>query len=764
MADIQEIYSILLGRGYQEELFSDLTGSRRKEKGGQETLVDCPLCGKENHFSYNRDKPVWRCWSCNEGGDWIKYLEKAKGYTFMDSLQELASRAGVETSPHNQVNYQAYTRRADILETAQDYLADQLHVELKGKPADIMAYLQKRGYSYDDILGMDLGAYTDRKALQDHLKERGYTDQEIQDSGLLTPNFGEEYQLTLLWRDQAGRGTGLVARSIQDPEELKKRGLPEKYKYSAGLKKDQGLIGFSSVRGSSEVILVEGVLDALYLNYKGFKSVAVGGISLSAEQLRALEVVGTKELLLAMDMDQAGQKATEKILKDLKTSKLRAYIVSLPEGYKDPDQLVRQAGSTAFQEALNNAEGGSSWLARRIIARHDISTDRGMDKALDESLEAYSDLEDSLEKKAFKDSLKKATDLTEEELDSRLQEATRTASAKRTQATLQARLKDIQEKASQGDITGAEADLEKTLKAVRLSRGIKLPEPYLLDDLKRDIFSTPLALSTGYKWLDNLAKIPVGALTIIAGRPGQGKTTLQLNLLVNMLRHYPERKFYFFSYEEAKKAIATKLIMILAGEVIHKDTNYGAYVNYLKDGKSNSKIDQAIQEYQRLTSSGRLLISDDMYGLQDLNTVLETFNKQGDIGAVFIDYLQKIPVPSQSQRYLDIKQISEMLLRQAVSLDTPIILGAQLNRSTIGTEPKLADLREGGDIEQDASLVISLYTEAIEKLQEDPEAGVKPDAKVDMKVSVLKNRGGRAGTFKIMTFDRPILTIKQKEF
>lgn len=463
-----------------------------------------------------------------------------------------------------------------------------------------------------------------------------------------------------------------------------------------------------------------------------------------------------------MDMDEPGQKSVEGILKKLKTSKLRAYVVSLPEGYKDPDELIRKTGSQAFKDALDKSERGSSWMARRIIARHDISTDRGMDQALDESLEAYSDLEDPLEIKAFKDSLKKATGLTEEELDSRLQESSRTASARRAQSILENDLKEIQQKASQGNITGAEVDLEKTLKAVRLSRGIKLPEPYLLDDLKRDIFSTPPDLSTGYEWLDKLAKIPAGALTIIAGRPGQGKTTLQINLLVNMLKLYPDKKFYFFSYEEAKYKIATKLIMILAGEVIQKDTNYGAYLNYLKgEGKPNSKIDKAIQEYQKLTGSGRLLISDDMYGIQDLNTVLETLNSQGEIGAVFIDYIQKIPVPSQSQRYLDIKLISEMLLRQAVSLDMPIILGSQIKRSSTPAEPDLADIREGGDIEQDASLVISLYTEAIAKLQEDPGAGIKMDPEVEMKVSVLKNRTGRPGTYKIMTFDRPILTIKE---
>ena len=91
MADIQDIYDLLLQEGYQEELFRDLAGKKvRKEKGGRETLVDCPFCGKEGHFSYHRDKPVWQCWSCGKAGDWITYLKLRRGWDFLESLHFLA--------------------------------------------------------------------------------------------------------------------------------------------------------------------------------------------------------------------------------------------------------------------------------------------------------------------------------------------------------------------------------------------------------------------------------------------------------------------------------------------------------------------------------------------------------------------------------------------------------------------------------------------------------------------------------------------------
>ena len=763
MTDIQNIYSILLARGYQETLFSSLTGQRKRE--GKEIRVDCPLCGSEGNFSYSTQKPLWHCWSCGAGGDWLDYLQKVKGLDFQRALQELASLAGVELSPQSQQAYQVYTRKADILEEAQELFKKKLMGEMDGEGGAVIRYLADRGYSAQEWLDMELGAYTDRRELQEYLKGKGYTEKEIRESGLLTSGLGEDYQLAFLWRDASGRAIGLVGRALLSDEELKERGL-SKYKYSYGLQKEAGLIGFSSARGSERIILLEGVLDALYLNFRGFKSVAVGGTDLSAPQLQALQLAGCKELLLAMDMDDAGQKATEKIIKNLSSSSLRGYVISLPEGFKDADELIREKGSEAFQQALDKAERWPSWMARRIFSKHDTATDRGMDSALEEAQELYSQLEDAILAKSFKDSLLKASGLTEEELAGRLEKAYQLASSRRAQALLENRIQDIQQKAQAGDLTGAEAELSKALKEVRTTRGIEAPEPYLLEDLAEDIISTPEALSTGWDSLDKLAKIPAGALTIIAGRPGQGKTTFQLNLLSNLLRRYPDKSFYYFSYEEARKAIALKLIMMRAGVVIQAESNYGAYIHYMKSRggsveASDRRIEQALQEFKEITSAGRLTISDDMYPADDLATVIGLLAKKGNTGAVIVDYIQRIPTQSQSQRYLELKAISGRLLEQAVQLDIPIILGAQLNRSLDKTSPRLDNLRESGDIEQDANLVLSLYTPAIEDMEKSDYL-TKVSAEVDMEVSILKNRAGASGRKITLSFNRPVLRISDK--
>jgi DNA primase len=757
MTDIQNIYSILQARGYQETLFSRLTGARKKE--GREIRVDCPICHSEGNFSYSTEKPLWKCWSCEAGGDWLDFMQKVEGQGFQIALQELASVAGVELSPHSQEAYRTYTRKADILEEAQELFKKGMENQIRNDGA-VIVYLTERGYSIQEIMDMELGAYTSREELQAHLKAKGFSEKEIKDSGLLTGGFGEDYQLVFLWKDASGRAIGIVGRPVISEEERKERGIP-KYKYSSGLKKDNGLIGFSKARGSHTIVLLEGVLDALYLNSMGYKTVAVGGASLSPEQIQALQLSGTKELLLALDMDDTGQKSTERIIRDLAGSSLRAYVISLPEGYKDADELVREKGSEAFQRALDKAERWTSWMARRIFSKHDTSTDRGMDSALEEAQELYSELEDAILAKSFKDSLLKASGLTEEELAGRLEKASQLASSRRAQALLENHLQDIQKKAEAGDLIGAEAGMDKALREVRTVRGLKIPEPYSLEELSGDILETQESLRTGWEKLDELARIPNGALTIIAGRPGQGKTTFQLNLLDNLLQLYPDKRFYYFSYEEARMAIALKLIMIRAGVLLNQNSNYEAYINYMKTKRDSVKtsdrnIELALQEYEKLTSAGRLLICDEMYPVEDLATVISLLNQRGDTGAVIVDYIQKIsPGQAQSQRYLDIKLISSRLVERAVKLKIPIILGAQLGRGTDGSKPKLENLRESGDIEQDANLVLSLYTKAVEDMD-------SSKAEVPMEVSILKNRAGASDRKVDMVFNRPALKITEK--
>lgn len=753
MADIQEIYARLLAAGYQRQLFSEVE-DQRPASGGRETVGTCPFCGKAKHFSFSSEKALWRCWSCQESGDWLAYMQKQQRLDFVQALQILADAAGVELAGHDQQAWQKSQRRSSVIEAAQELFVQDLQEDSTPEAQDVARYLEERGYTPDEIKSMELGAYVGGQArLKQRLEERGYTAQEIKESGLLTGGFGTSHSLSMLWRDPAGRALGLICRALQ--------GGGDKYKGSFGMEKSSGLIGLSRCRGAESVVLVEGVLDALYLSAKGEQVVAVGGTSLSTAQIAALEHNQTKQIVLCMDNDSRGQEATFKILQALRSSSLRAYVASLPAGVKDPDELVRKRGIEPLNEALAAAESGSRWLARWIVEQHDIQTDRGRDRALEQAFTQYQELEDRLEQKAFLESLQEATGLSAEEIAPRLQTHAERASQRRTGQLLQAAIHRLNAKAAEGDLIGAEEELAQSLQQLRSSRGVQMPEPYSLTEFEKDILQASEGLSTCYQKLDELCRVPQGAITIVAGRPGHGKTTLQLNLFLRMLEHYQEKDFYFFSYEESRRALAVKLIMAMAGVELNASHNVGAYINYLKEKRgSNQAIEEALERYGELTSSGRLCLVDSRLTAEDLAATIGYLASSREIGAVFVDYIQKIGVQRPADvRYLEIKRVSELLLEQAVSCDLPVILGAQLGRGSKSEKLSMDNLRESGDIEQDANLILGLYNDTEQKRQEDAQA--ERPAQIALEVTVLKNRNGAAGGRAILSLHGRTYQIKE---
>ena len=253
---------------------------------------------------------------------------------------------------------------------------------------------------------------------------------------------------------------------------------------------------------------------------------------------------------------------------------------------------------------------------------------------------------------------------------------------------------------------------------------------YRLKDLIKEVQETPPGLKTGYAGLDKLIWIPREGLTIIAGRPKHGKTSFQLNLLVNFLRDPVNKRqeFYFFSYEEARKYIATKLIMIMAGTILQFDDNQTAYLNYLKyrsrpKHRKDPKIEEAIKKYDKLSSANQLFIFDDHFKFKELASKLKRLGNNGKVGAVFIDYIQRVPYGQTNfgmARYEQIKDISATLLEISQKNNFPIIMGAQLRRSSSTKNPGLSSLnldylRESGDIEQDAHLVLGIYNHGKDK-------------------------------------------------
>ncbi len=252
---------------------------------------------------------------------------------------------------------------------------------------------------------------------------------------------------------------------------------------------------------------------------------------------------------------------------------------------------------------------------------------------------------------------------------------------------------------------------------------------------------------SGIRELDVLlGNFQKGDVYILAARPGQGKTSLELSILLNAARL--GKRCAFFSLEMSRNKVASRLIA--------QDT--GLNVQMLNTGKLSDDqwptFTAGIECMEKLP-----IFIDDTPAIspaQVLTRCRRLILDSGPLDLVAIDYLQLMKSGGKTEnRTQEIGLISRSLKTLAKELDVPVLAAAQLNREIekrADRRPQLSDLRESGDLEQDADVVVFLY-------QPDPENNTAGTVQTDL--IVAKQRNGPVGTISTV-FQKSITRFESK--
>ena len=241
-------------------------------------------------------------------------------------------------------------------------------------------------------------------------------------------------------------------------------------------------------------------------------------------------------------------------------------------------------------------------------------------------------------------------------------------------------------------------------------------------------------LSTGLKDLDKyILGLNKGELILIAARPAMGKTSIALNIAMDVAKH-TDKTVAVFSLEMSREQLVSR---VLAREASVPSQN-------MLTGQLSP------DEWRRLASAAQLVSATDMRIDDNSMLTVADMNAQcrrlSNLGLVVIDYLQLMQSAggrqnSNENRQQVVSDISRMLKIMAKELNVPVVCLSQLNRASVGRSdkrPMLNDLRDSGAIEQDADVVIALHREGYY----DPE---NADPYLTEAI-VLKNRKGQTGT------------------
>ncbi len=375
----------------------------RLRQRGRDFLARCPFHEERTpSFSVSREKQFYYCFGCRASGTAITFLMEYDGLGFVDAVEELAERVGMEVprtgSGPGGAGPEGRGRSMDLdavyaaLEDANRYFRLQLR-EHPGRDRAV-EYLKSRGLSGELAARFELGfAPPGWEGLATALGDAGKEAQVLEHAGLVTRREGgthyDRFRDRVMFpiRDRRGRVVGFGGRIIGDgePKYLNSPDGPVFHKGRELYGQYQVLRG----RGSrpARLVVVEGYMDVVALAQYGIDhAVATLGTAATRDHLQQL-YRSTREVVFCFDGDAAGRdaawRALEQALPLMRDGRLAAFLF-LPEG-EDPDSFVRSRGAEAFEEAMASAMPLSDFLFSTLLGESNPVTLEGRTRIVERS-------------------------------------------------------------------------------------------------------------------------------------------------------------------------------------------------------------------------------------------------------------------------------------------------------------------------------------------------------------------------------------------
>lgn len=725
-----------------------------------------------------------------EGKSLVDYVMERDRLPFIEAVRKLSATAGLQPPSLDVKDQEAYRKaqeRTGLLEEATSYMswsllnatgkrAGLVQAHLFGMPEidEALGIPPQRNYTREEVEAMELGYLPSWEQLKNYLVGKGYQEQAIEEALAIGTDgrLGDTHTLAIPYRT-GSRILGYAFRSVT--------GAEPKYLYTKGLERKSGLFNLNPLKGAKDLVVVEGLLDALHATVKGLENVvALGGAALSPEHIQDAIAKGARKVTLCLDADEAGRKGTDQALEVLRSfPSLKVYVAQLPAGAEkmDPDQLIKEQGADALRAVIASAIPAWEYELGKLLepfAKEDLQP-KEVDLLLERAVVTAADIADPLDRDRFTSAfLDQVVGLgvTKESLQGAEERLRYDRKREQEKKAVESLLRSVGKDLDAGEPGAAIDRLGAGLQDLRVVRGADLVQPVTYEVWLESMKHSLPALRTGYPSLDAIARIPQAAITLVAGRPSHGKTTVLFNLLLSMAEVYPTKRFLFFTYEEPSAHILTKLLNRTLGSDLQDlyrehdaHTNYGYLKAYLRQGRTDvPEVEAAKAKLRDLLDSRRIQVVDGNHSVEELDGILGGMMKQGrEVGAVFLDYIQRMSTssPKAQDKRTEIAHISDQVLQIAKRTGLPIVLGAQLNRAAAtSTEkrPSLENLKEAGNLEEDANLVLSVYNQSREQ---DPPDGSSWGREVELELTTLKNRDGEPNATAKLTFDRWTGVVKE---
>ncbi len=367
----------------------------------------CPFHGEKTaSFSVNPDKGIYYCFGCHKGGGAINFMMEIEGLSYPDAVRSLAKRAGMEVPEDEQ--YQSRYRQQERLWALHKEAARFFHAQLYAPVGEhALKYAFGRGMSKSILTTFGVGYAPDSwDSMVKAMRAKGYTDQELIDSGLVTKsqknnNIFDRFRDRLMFPiiDVRGNVIGFGGRTLkQDKDTAKYLNSPETLIFN----KRKNLFGLNLAKKTKQdsLLLVEGNIDVVALHQYGFdNAVASLGTSLTEEQAVLMSRY-TEQVTLLYDGDNAGQNAAQRAIPILEKAGLRVKVLQMRDA-KDPDEFLKAYGADKFKLLLEESSNRVEYQLNAIRKKYDLRVDDQKIRYVHEAAELICTLDSSIKREVY---------------------------------------------------------------------------------------------------------------------------------------------------------------------------------------------------------------------------------------------------------------------------------------------------------------------------------------------------------------------------
>ncbi len=336
----------------------------------------CPFHKEKTpSFSVSPDKQLFYCFGCGKGGTVINFAMQQENLDFVEAVKLLAEKCGMELpDDDNRSNENNLKKRQNIYKInsiSGRFFYDKLFEQCGVAARD---YIAKRQMVQSTVNRFGLGYAPEGNVLLKYLREQGFTDDEILESGVAgrseNGDIYDRFRNRLMFPiiDIRKNIIGFGGRVLDDSKP-KYLNSPETMAFN----KSYNLFGLNLAKNSKEdyLVLVEGYMDVIQLHQHGINTaIATLGTALTPEQTRIIKRHKT-EVIIAYDSDEAGQKATQRAIELLNEEGLKVRVLTMA-GSKDPDEYIKTNGVGAFRKLIEDSQEQIEYKLKKLKLKYNL--------------------------------------------------------------------------------------------------------------------------------------------------------------------------------------------------------------------------------------------------------------------------------------------------------------------------------------------------------------------------------------------------------